>query len=110
METKLFEIRDSGTLIPALAIRVSGEDGYLMRRAGFGGACVYLIHLEGERCSYDPYHWEGGSRTMPMAHEYIESHWDKLKNGQVIDIQFIGGETPKPKLSEEVTTKDWSTT
>ena len=68
MTHKLLEIRDRGTFIPAMAIRVSGEDGYLMRRAGFQNPMVYLIALATQKCAYDPYHWPGNTRTMRHAH------------------------------------------
>lgn len=103
METKLFEIRDTATFIPALGIRIEGNDGYLARRADFGGPCVYLIHLNGERCAYDPYNWDGGSRTMCIAHQYIEENWGTLNSGDVVDVQFILKETTEPKQSEQVT-------
>lgn len=100
MDTKLFEIRDAATFIPALAIRLSGEDGYLVRRAGFGDSMqVELIHLNSQKVAYDAYEWD--NRTMNVAHLYIEQHWDELQNGQVIDVEYILGETTKPKLSEE---------
>lgn len=98
MNIKQFEIRDKGTFIPALAIQVSRLDGYLMRRAGFGDPCVYLIQLETEHCAYDPFSWT--NRTMNTAHQYIEQHWDELKNEAVIDVQFVLGETATPKESE----------
>jgi hypothetical protein len=99
MEHKFIEIRDSNTFIPALAIRISRDDGYLARRAGFGDACVYLIHLEGGRCSYDPYDWT--NRTLATAHQYIEREWTSLQDGAVVDVEFILGETLSPKKSEE---------
>lgn len=102
METKLFEIRDSATFIPALGIRIEGNDGYLARRAGFGRPCIYLIHMTGERCSYDRYNWN--NRTMSVAHQYIEENWETLNSGDVVDVQFILKETTEPKQSEQVTT------
>lgn len=101
--TKLFEIRDRGTFIPAMAIRVSGADGYLMRRAGFGDVpMVYLVMLATEKCRYDPYNWDN-MRTMGNAHNYIMDHWDTLNDGDVIDVEFILGETAAPKVSEQAT-------
>ena len=102
-QIKLLEIRDVGTFIPAMAVRVSGEDGYLMRRAGFGAPMVYLIALATERCAYDPWNWHGGGRTMNIAHQFIEKEWDSLTEGDVVDVQFILGETTAPKVSERVT-------
>jgi len=101
MKTKLLEIRDAATFIPALAIQVSKDDGYLMRRAGFRDPLVYLVHLVSEKCGYDPYNWT--NRTMLVAHQYIESNFDALENGEVVDVEFILGKTKEKKLSEEIT-------
>ncbi|MES2959856.1 MAG: hypothetical protein V4792_16825 [Pseudomonadota bacterium] len=102
MTIKLLEIRDAGTTIPAMAIQVSGADGWLLRRAGFGEqACIYLIMLATQRCAYDPYHWNGGARTMPIAHIHIIDHWDDLTSGDVVDVEFILGATSAPKVSEQ---------
>lgn len=104
MEIKLFEIRDIATFVPAMAIRVSGADGYLMRRAGFGDVpMVYLVTLATEHCAYDPYNWNA-QRTMGNAHLYIAEHWEELKNGDVIDVEFILGESSTKKISEQT---DW---
>lgn len=100
MTSKLLEIRDKGTFIPALAIQVSGEDGYLMRRAGFQSPMIYLIALATQKCGYDPYGW--GNCTMSAAHQYIEAQWDTLQNGDVVDVEFILSETMTPKVSEQV--------
>jgi hypothetical protein len=97
-QVKLLEIRDRATFIAAMAIRVSGEDGWLMRRAGFGSPMVYLVALATERACYDPYNW--GNRTMNAAHVYIEREWDHLHDGDVVDVEFVLGETTTPKTSE----------
>ena len=39
-----------------------------------------------------------------MAHHYIIEHWDKLRDGDVVDVSFILGETQQPKVSERFTT------
>lgn len=97
--TKLFEIRDRGTFIPALAIRVSGEDGYLLRRAGFQSPMIYLIALATEKAHYDPFGW--GNRTMNTAHQFIEAQWDTLTDGDVVDVEYVLGESKTPKRSEQ---------
>ncbi len=102
MTTKLLEIRDRATFIPAMAIQVSGADGYLMRRAGFGDVpMVYLVALATQRACYDPYNW--GNRTMATAHHFIAENWATLNDGDVIDVEFILGETTQPKVSEQIT-------
>jgi len=101
MITKLLELRDQHTSIQALAIQVSGQDGYLMRRAGFQSPMVYLLKLATQECRYDPWSW--GDRTMHTAHRHIEATFDDLADGAVIDVEFILGETDAPKVSEQIT-------
>lgn len=109
IETKLFEIRDDCTFIPAIAtfVRASeaDDDGdanrALMRRAGYDSTtgAVLLTCLDGGRkAQSDAYEW--GDRTFQTAHLYIEANWDKLESGAVVDVAFILGETEKPKTSE----------
>ena len=116
MITKAFEIRDGGTFIPVIAIRMTPStdsfdwqeeaERYLLRRAGFGfeSPSVILCRMESagtdRNASYDPYAW--GGRTYPVAHNYIVEHFDELESGAVIDVEFILGETTQPKHSERV--------
>ena len=107
MQIKLFEIRDSGTFIPAMAIKLGARDGkdfYLLRRAGYGlnlGAYVLMAKLDGGNgpLTCDPYDWS--SNTMRLAHNYVQAHFDELENGQVVDVQFIVGNSAAPKKSEQ---------
>jgi hypothetical protein len=109
MKTKTLEVRDTATFIPVLAIRAVGEPEpvrYLLGRAGYGTTAprqreyVLLIHLVGPRVEYNPVAW--GNRTMETAHAYIQEHFDILEDGDVIDVQYIRGETRTPKLSERL--------
>lgn len=106
MQTKLLEIRDVATMIPALAVRIEPENEaqeFLARRAGYGEpyCLVMLTFLTGGRkAEYDPFNW--GDRTMTTAHQFIEQNWDALDDGAVIDVQFILGETVSPKVSERL--------
>ena len=106
MQTKFLEIRDSATFIPALAIKLTADDEfghYLLRRAGFGPNQNYIIlhHLESSEFQYYPFSWP--NRTMHQAHLYIQDHFDELQSGDVIDVEFILGETMTKKLSERIT-------
>jgi hypothetical protein len=121
MNTKLLEIRDEGTMIPVLCVDMNPDwpsinsveqqehheaQRYLLRRCGYpcdGRANIAITHLRasGDRCWNDPYGW--GGRTYPVAHDYIIKHWDELRDGDVVDVQFILGETAAPKRSERVT-------
>lgn len=99
MDIKLFEIRDRGTCIPAMATRVSRKDGPIMRRAGYGNDTVLLTMLAYPRTEYDPYAWSN-YRTMTTAHLFIGEHWDTLIDGQVIDVRVVLGEEREPAAPE----------
>lgn len=105
MKAKALEIRDEGTFIPCLAVDINPDNEgqrYLMRRVGYpcdGRPNVIVTRLDGEgKASNDPYAW--GGRTWPVAHNYIIQQWEYLMDGDVVDVSFILGETPKPKVSE----------
>ena len=105
METKTFEVRDSMTFIPVLATRVAdgnnAKDSYLMRRAGFRNeAALFVTRLTDNETQFDKNAWANGTRTLPVAHEFIRENWHDLKSGQVIDVEFILGLSEEPKVSE----------
>jgi len=126
MQTKAFEIRDKGTFIPVLAtLMLPGPaatlrqqsfneyfneyiaEKFLLRRAGYNitdpPLSVLLCRMDADgnarQASGDPYGW-GINRTFTPAHLYIVEHWEELKSGAVIDVEFILNETPQPKVSE----------
>jgi hypothetical protein len=127
MQAKALEIRDEGTFIPALAVdmnprppypqngtmtedefrasvEASGAQRYLLRRCGYpcdGDPNIIVTRLDGNgQATNDPYGWKRDARTFPVAHQYIIDHWAELKDGDVVDVQFILGETKTPKVSE----------
>lgn len=116
MKVKLFEIRDSATFIPAIAVKIECKDAteqerYLLRRCGFGNESFAILfhHLQTDRGCIDVYNWRsvhGDARTMPQAHIYLEKHFDKLESGSVIDIEYILGEKPTKKISEREETNE----
>lgn len=84
------------------------SEAYLLRRAGYGSeTCVVLCRMEcagvDRNATYDPYAWGGGTRTYQVAHEYIIEHFDELTTGDVIDVEYILGETTTKKESERAT-------
>lgn len=111
METKLFEIRDAATCIPAFGVLLTPKatqtrgqyeaEAFLLRRAGFAleEPHVMLVRLDGG-AEYDPYKWPRRSRTMHEAHRWISDNWYSLESGDVVDVEFILGETEVAKLSE----------
>jgi hypothetical protein len=101
---KYLEIRDRSTFIPCFAFKPDEHDtSRLAWRAGFGpdNHCVIFGILDqGGRCQYDPFAWSQNPRTMHEAHLWIQNHWDEIKDGDVIDVEFNAGETTTKKTSE----------
>ena len=110
-DTLMLEVRDRGTLIPVLAIRPGGgadsdAEQWLWLRAGYGDAeaqheYVLLAEVNGGsgRITCDPYDW-GSNHTLRAAHDYIRQHWYDLRDGDVVDVEFIRGDSIAPKVSE----------
>jgi len=48
----------------------------------------------------DPYDWI--CNTWRVAHSYIEEHWEELKSGDVVDVEFIMGLRSEAKKSERL--------
>lgn len=108
MLVKTLEIRDEGTFIPVICIHptpANAAQRYLLRRDGYSGQqderCIIMVDAQCRGCAYDPYEWTG-SRTKQIAHDYIRNNWAAIKDGDVIDVQFILGETEAPKVSEAI--------
>ena len=107
MRVKTVEIRDRNTFIPAAVIAVeAANEGqrYLLRRAGYGldHPMVIVTRIAGGKgeATCDPYDWGSSTRTMITAHQWIEKHFEEITDGDVIDVEFILGETDEPKRSE----------
>jgi hypothetical protein len=112
MKTKLIEIRDRGTFIIALCVDMNPDNEtqrWALHTYGFpcdGRPNIMITHASGERrASNDPYFWN--DRTWANAHDHIIKNWDKLNDGDVVDVEFILGETDTPKRSEKETVA-WS--
>jgi len=119
MLAKALEVRDDGTFIAVLAVDMnpnhdprlspdsSSKQRWLLRRCGYRcdmSPNVIITRLDGAgQATNDPYAWAGCARTMPAAHHYIIDHWNELRDGDVIDVQFILGETSTPRQSERET-------
>ncbi len=113
MESKLFEIRDSATFIPILAVRLtpaSEAESYLLSRAGYGldptyqGQYIILCRIVGGELDArgTPNEWGASTRTLSTAHHYIINNWEQLTSGDVVDVEYIKGETSEPKVSERL--------
>lgn len=112
MEAKTFEVRDAMTFIPVMAVNLKPgnlDDRYLLARAGYGTSAktqagytlLWRLSAPG-RVEHNPNNWGDGLRTMQEAHEYIKTMFDDLDSGDVVDLQFIRGETDEPKVSESL--------
>ena len=47
----------------------------------------------------DPFSWSN-RRTMHAAHQALEADWERYASGDVLDVEFVLGETAAPKTSE----------
>lgn len=109
-QVKLFEIRDEGTTMVCIAIKPDPQDDaerWCYARTGYGTQMheqrkyVLLAPMAGGEgnLTCDPFK-HGRARTMQVAHQYIIDMWHELSSGEVVDVQFIEGETETPKHSE----------
>lgn len=115
VEAKLFEVRDAGTFMPVLAVKVAALDEaerYLLEAAGYsldpkrGEPYVLLAPIDpgaGQfgRINYDGYEWRK-SPTLRNAHLYIVDNWDSLAARAVVDVEYINGRRAEPKVSQRV--------
>jgi hypothetical protein len=105
MVTKIFEIRDEGTYIPVMATKMKSdnelEQRYL-RSTGYGTnkPLVVVTRMNGCESHYGPYEWSNITRTMKVAHAYIQEHFDELENCAVVDVEYILGETTIKKVCQ----------
>lgn len=106
---KILEIRDRATFIPVIAIRLDEnfqeDELRLMKFVGYGiddkshNNYTILIKLSDvNSTNYDPYEW--GDRTMLHSHKYIHENWKDLKTRDVIDVEYILGESSTKKTSQ----------
>ena len=108
LDSKVLEIRDSATHIPVLAIRMLAKNWiqsyYIHSRSGYprDGSAIAVVRLNDCDGKCDPYSWPGDTRTMQVAHNYICDHFDKLADGDVVDVEFILGEKSTKKVSERL--------
>ena len=109
MQFKILEIRDEGTHIPVMAIRMKAENEvqayYVHGRCGHprDGHSIVLMHLDNMKATNDPYAWPDlgmGCRTMGNAHNWIVEHFADLKDGDVVDVRVILGEAKEPVPSD----------
>ncbi len=106
MQVKVIEIRDTSTYFALLCVNMQPDNDaqrYHMRRVGYPcdgrpNIVVTKLSADGGKTSNDPYYW--GDRTMATAHNHITEAWDALRDGDVVDVEFILGETIQSKESK----------
>jgi hypothetical protein len=109
MQVKCLEIRDAMTFLPVICIKPVPDNNaqrYLLRRDGYScqsdDTIIIMIDAQCRGVSFDAYDWPSG--TKRVAHHYIEKHWDELRDGDVVDVEYILGTSDTKKESERVTT------
>lgn len=107
MQIKFVEIRDEGTCIAAMIMKVVGGDPVaqlFLDREGYpkDGSAVILMRLGDQQANVDPYGWPGNQRTVPNAHRWCYEHFDEIVSGQVVDVRMILGEAIAPADAEIV--------
>jgi len=114
MDSKVFELRAPATIMVIMATRLevfNEAERYLLSRSGFGRnnndfkKYIMLQCLDGgtSTASTDPY--KHGIRELRIVHCYIYEMFDQLDDGQVLDIDFILGNTFEPKQPERIQTQ-----
>lgn len=103
MKVVFIEIRDAATCIPAMAIKMqAANEGqrYLMRRCGYpdDGSSIILMRLSSQQATSDYSQWD--SRTMQVAHHWLDFYFDEVQDGHVLDVEFILGLSDTAKASE----------
>lgn len=86
------------------------QESWILWHAGFGRAIeehrtyVVLAKVSGGEpveAHVDPFSWSN-RRTYTNAHIWLVKHFDEVKTGQVVDVEFILGEVDVPKISERM--------
>ena len=105
MITKVVEVRDRMTYIPAVATSlkysyINQAANKILNNSGIWSHndIVILTHLDRNKSSMDPYEWN--DRTMKTAHDYIVKNWEFINNSDVIDVEYILGETSDKKENQ----------
>ena len=109
MKTRMIEIRDHATCIPAMAVLLWPEnmiENRFVRRCGYAPSddSVILVRLEDGSGSSDPHGWVN-NRTMSAAHQHLaelarRGGFAALHDGQVIDVRVLLGEGSEPAPAE----------
>jgi len=116
IETKILELRDHGTFIPIIALRVRNErsgsqEDWLLGKCGWGpqqeGFYLFSAADDGRHfaisCGDPEYlHMQSfpADRTFTTTFTYVSSHWDEFETGDVVDVRVILGEAQQPVTTD----------
>ena len=95
---KHLELRDSMTCIPVVCMLV--QDNPMTRSAGYEPSNPHVIvcKIQTGEAHMNSYNWM--DKWMQTAHLYIVNTWLELMDTDVIDFQYIRGETNEPCKSQ----------
>lgn len=106
MQVKVIEIRDSMTYFALLCVNMQPDNDaqrYHMRRVGYpcdGHPNIVVTKLSADNAKATNDYFAWGDRTMAVAHKHITEAWDALRDGDVVDVEYLLGETKQSKESE----------
>lgn len=105
MKVKCLEIRDRATFLSVICVHPAPDNEaqrWLLRQDGYSGSntesCIIMIDHQCRGVHYDPFDWV--DRTKQVAHKWIRANWDQIADGDVVDVEFILGESTTKKTSE----------
>jgi hypothetical protein len=101
MIVKYIKILDRGVSIPAAVMKAAysnEEQRQILRDADLHSNSILLMNLVDKVVKSDPIHWF--TRTMTTAHKHLNENFDLIKDGEVIDVEFILGETTMKRTWE----------
>lgn len=113
MLTKTFEIIDKAWSRPVIATKITpwcAADTRLLAQAGIGfniegrsNIILVTVILDGEGCSrIDAQGWPYSPRGLRIAHHYFDFHFDILESGELIDIEYLVGETKTKRIDDTI--------
>lgn len=86
------------TLAAYVVVRAAGGDLHAQKDGYMGSDCIIMIDAGCRGVQNDPYDWN--LRTKQVAHAWIETNWEIIADGDVVDVEFILGESTTKKTSE----------
>lgn len=105
VDAKMLAVMDRGTHIPLIAFKVSPntmKECVMLERHDFGvnpHEHTFFYDISSGTCSHNPYKMEG-SYTLTPACKHIRDNWGSINSGDLVDAEYIRGETSEPRIWE----------